>query len=167
MAFVDLIKAFDTVNREMLWKILAKFGCPSKFTNILRQFHDGMMARVAIGEHESEPFSVSTGVRQGAVAASVLFNLLLVCVITLLKRTIEEEHGVTVDFRLDGNLFNIRQFKAKTKLTSERILELQYADDCALVAHTPRALQAVLTAIESAYRKMGLSINVQKTEVLC
>lgn len=167
MAFIDLSKAFDTVNRELVWRILAKFGCPPKFINILRQFHDGMMARVAVGEYESEPFPVSTGVRQGGVAAPVLFNILLVCVITLLKRTTEEEHGVTIDFRLNGNLFNIRQFKGKTKLTSERILELQYADDCALVAHTPYALQAALTAIESAYRKMGLSINVQKTEVLC
>nr|VZI25499.1 unnamed protein product [Spirometra erinaceieuropaei] len=26
--FVDLTKAFDTVNREGLWKILQKFGCP-------------------------------------------------------------------------------------------------------------------------------------------
>ena len=26
--FVDLVKALDSVNREMLWKILAKFGIP-------------------------------------------------------------------------------------------------------------------------------------------
>jgi len=28
MAFIDLTKAFDTVNRELLWDVLAKFGCP-------------------------------------------------------------------------------------------------------------------------------------------
>ena len=28
--FVDLTKAFDTVSREGLWKIMAKFGCPTK-----------------------------------------------------------------------------------------------------------------------------------------
>ena len=27
MGFVDLTKAFDTVNREGLWKIMEKFGC--------------------------------------------------------------------------------------------------------------------------------------------
>ena len=31
MTFVDLTKAFDTVSREGLWKIMAKFGCPAKF----------------------------------------------------------------------------------------------------------------------------------------
>lgn len=30
---VDLIKAFDMVNQEGLWKILDKFGCPAKMTS--------------------------------------------------------------------------------------------------------------------------------------
>ena len=46
MTFVDLTKAFDTVSREGLWKILAKFGCPTKFIAMVRQFHDGMLARI-------------------------------------------------------------------------------------------------------------------------
>ena len=50
MAFVDLSKAFGTVSRELLWGILLKFGCLDTFLNILCQFHDGMMAQVAIGE---------------------------------------------------------------------------------------------------------------------
>ena len=32
MTFVDLTKAFDTVSRDGLWKIMAKFGCPSNGT---------------------------------------------------------------------------------------------------------------------------------------
>ena len=31
MTFVDLTKAFDTVSRDGLFKIMAKFGCPAKF----------------------------------------------------------------------------------------------------------------------------------------
>ena len=46
MTFVDLTKAFDTVSREGLWQIMAKFGCPAKFIAMVRQFHDGMLARV-------------------------------------------------------------------------------------------------------------------------
>ena len=46
MTCVDLTKAFDTVSREGLWKIMAKFGCPAKFIAMVRQFHDGMLARV-------------------------------------------------------------------------------------------------------------------------
>lgn len=35
--FVDLTKAFDTVIRERLWKITAKFGCPKRFIKMIRQ----------------------------------------------------------------------------------------------------------------------------------
>ncbi|BHF80036.1 hypothetical protein SprV_0702316500 [Sparganum proliferum] len=45
-AFVDLTEAFDTLSREGRWKIMQKFGCPERFTQIVRQLHDGMMARV-------------------------------------------------------------------------------------------------------------------------
>ena len=41
--FIDLTKAFDTVNREALWVILSKLGClTKKFVNLIRQFHDDM-----------------------------------------------------------------------------------------------------------------------------
>ena len=35
ITFVDLTKAFDTVNRDGLWKIMSKFGWPVKFINIV------------------------------------------------------------------------------------------------------------------------------------
>lgn len=38
---VDLTKAFDTDSRERLWKIIAKFGCLSRFITIIRQYPDG------------------------------------------------------------------------------------------------------------------------------
>ncbi len=167
MAFIDLSKAFDTISRETMWEILRKCGCPPKFIAITRQFHDGMMARVSVGGNESEPFSVSTGVRQGCVLAPVLFNIFLICVTSILRRDIQNRAGVTLDYRLDGSLFNIRRLQASTKVTEEHILELQYADDCALVAHTPDALQAALTAAVTAYNRLGLSVNIQKTEVIC
>ncbi|VDL96914.1 unnamed protein product [Schistocephalus solidus] len=32
--FVDLTKALDTVNRDGLWKVMQKFGCPERFTHM-------------------------------------------------------------------------------------------------------------------------------------
>ncbi len=44
--FVDLTKASDTVSREGLWRIMSKFGCPDRFIQMVRQFHNGMTARI-------------------------------------------------------------------------------------------------------------------------
>ena len=151
MAFIDLTKAFDTVNRNTLWEVMRISGCPPKFVKIVREFHNDMNARVTMGGRESDPFAVGSGVRQGCVMAPVLFNMYLVCVTTLLRRTVQERSGITIDFRLDGSLFNIRRFQARTKISVEHILDLQYADDCALVANSPVALQTALTAITDIY----------------
>ena len=56
MTFVDLTKAFDTVSREGLWEIMAKFGCTTKFIAMVRQFHDGMLALVQNDGEFSDPF---------------------------------------------------------------------------------------------------------------
>ena len=64
MTFVDLTKAFDTVSRDGLWKIMAKFGCTPRFKAMVRQFHDGMQARVQNHGEYYEPFPVTNVVKQ-------------------------------------------------------------------------------------------------------
>ena len=61
--FVDLSKAFDTVSRDGLWKIMSKFGCAHKLITVVRQFHEGMQALVLDDGEPSESFPVSNGVK--------------------------------------------------------------------------------------------------------
>ena len=77
--FIDLTKAFDTVNREALWKILLKIGCPNKFTNLIRSLHDGMQARVNFNCTLSEEIPVENGVKQGDIFSSNSFCYFLLC----------------------------------------------------------------------------------------
>ena len=46
------------------------------------------------------------------------------------------------------------------------ILELLYAHDCALLAHTEEALQTSVTKFAEAAQAFGLMISIKKTEVL-
>ena len=68
-AFVDLIKAFYTVSRDGLWKILARLGCPPNFLTILRQLHEGQQGQVKHSGSLSGSFPISNGVKQGCVLA--------------------------------------------------------------------------------------------------
>ena len=74
--FVDLQKAYDSVDRELLWKMLARAGVPSVTIDVIRQFHDGMRARVRMDVGElSEWFEATQGLRQGCVLLPLLFNI--------------------------------------------------------------------------------------------
>ena len=166
MAFIDLRKAFDTVNRETMWQVLEKFGVPPKFLAILRQLHDGMQARVRVGNVLSEPFPVAVGVKQGCVLAPILFNIFLAAISIITHNVINGYKGVEVEYRLDGNLFNLRRLQAHTKTTVTDITELQYADDLVLLANTPMDLQNGLDLLTAAYDSMGLKVNINKTEIV-
>ena len=72
MTFVNLTKAFDTVSRDGLWKNMAIFGCPPRFIAMVRQFHEGMQARVQNDGEFSEPFEVTNGVKQGCYGTNTV-----------------------------------------------------------------------------------------------
>ena len=42
LCFIDLTKAYDSVDRTLLWDVLARFGVPPRMLAFIRQFHDGM-----------------------------------------------------------------------------------------------------------------------------
>ena len=45
-------------------------------------------------------------------------------------------------------------------------MEMQYADDCAIVAHTHDELQMLIATLTEIYKRFGLKMNAQKTEVM-
>ena len=112
--YVDLTKAFDTVSREGLWRIMAKYGCPGKFIAIIHQFHDGMLARVKDNGETSATFSVSNGVKQGFVLDSTLLSLMFSAMLTDNFR--HSDVGIGTRKRYDGSLFNLRRRQTETRV---------------------------------------------------
>ena len=136
--FVDLTKAFDTVSRNGLWKIISKFGCPHKFIQVVRQLHDGMQAQVLDDRESSTPYPVTNGVKQGCVLAPTLFSMMFSAMLTDAFR--EANPGMDIRYRTDGRLFNLRRLQAKTKVHVEKLRDILFADDCALNAGRYAAL---------------------------
>ena len=121
MAFVDLTKAFDAVNRDLLWNILRKFGCPPTFIAILQQFHAGICAHVVMAGSQSSSFPVEVGVKQGCVLAPIIFNLLLVAITLVSHHDLQSSDCVGIENRVVGGLFILRRLQAKAKTSSAMI----------------------------------------------
>ena len=164
MTFVDLTKAFDTVSRDGLWKIMAKFGCPPRFIAMVRQFHDGMQARVQNDGEFSEPFEVTNGVKQGCVLAPTLFSMMFSAM--LMDAFQDSDTGFPIRYRFDGNIFNLRRLQAKTKVQTDVLDELLYADDMDKNASTEAKMQRAMDQVSQSCDNYDLTISTKKTEVV-
>ena len=164
VAFIDLTKAFDTVRRDGMWKILAHFGCPSNFINIVSQLHKGQQGQMKHNGSLSDSFPISNSVRKGWVLAPTLFFILFSIMLHGAKEDLPD--GIFIRFRKDDSLFNLRRLLARTKTIEELIIELRFADDSALLAHTEETLQHIINRFSDAAKTFGLTISLKKTELL-
>ena len=161
MTFVDLTKAFDTVSREGLWKIMAKSGCLTKFIAMVRQFHNGMLARVQNDGEFSDPFPVTNGVKQGCVLAPTLFSMMFSALLTDAFQA--DDNGIPIRYRFDGKLFNLRRLQAKSKVQTEVLDEFLFAAATAKGAPTEEKMQKGVDQVPDSYY---LTISIKKTEVV-
>uniref|UniRef100_A0A803TRR0 ribonuclease H n=1 Tax=Anolis carolinensis TaxID=28377 RepID=A0A803TRR0_ANOCA len=113
---------------------------------------------------QSDSFKVESGVKQGCVIAPTLFSIFITMILHLVDGKLPT--GVEIIYWTDGKLFNLSRLKAKTKVTTTSVIELQYADDNVVCAHSEEGLQATLNTFAEAYEKLGLSLNIEKTKVL-
>ena len=90
---------------------MAKFGCPT--IAMVKQFHDGMLARVQNDGEFSDQFPVTNGVKQGCVLAPVLFSMMFSAMLTAAFQ--DGDNGIPIRYRFDGKLFNLRRLQANPR----------------------------------------------------
>ena len=76
--FLDLSKAFDTINREILIHKLSANGFRGVANSYLSSYMTNRKQYVTIGNHESETKLIENGVPQGSVLGPLLFNIVRV-----------------------------------------------------------------------------------------
>ncbi|KAJ1177267.1 hypothetical protein NDU88_002528 [Pleurodeles waltl] len=138
--FVDLTKACDILSREVLWRIMDKFGYPGKFISMVHQLHNGMLAQVLGNGDSSNDFPVINGVKQGRVLAPTLFSMMFSDLL-LDAFCDDEEASIQIRYRTDGRLLNLQRLQAKTKLKVDSVHDFLFTDNCALNAATEAQMQ--------------------------
>ena len=143
--FVDFEKAFDSVDRDTLWKLLRHYGVPVKIVNIIRSSYEGLSCRVIHRGQPTEAFNMRTGVRQGCLLSPFLF---LIAIDWIMRTaTAQARNGIqwTPWLQLD---------------------DLDFADNLALLSHTHRQMQEKTNSVKDSSAQVGLRINRGKTKVL-
>ena len=154
LVFVDFKKAFDSIHRGRMFKILKAYGIPEKLVKIIELMYSDTRARVLTPDGETEFFNIVAGVLQGDTLAPFLFAIVLDYVMRQALNDRVEDLG----FYLDR--------KRSRRHQPIIITDTDFADDIALISKEIEQAQEMLTRVEHEASKVGLHLNAKKTELM-
>ena len=157
--FIDFKKAFDSIDRAMMFAILRHYGIPEKIVSAIRVMYDQSKSQVYLQGQLSEPFNITTGVLQGDVLAPFLF----IIVIDYVSRESAGEFGY-LTHKGNNQDQSGRQMRSTTRQLEYRVNDLAFADDISLLENDASRAQQQLDLLKIKARTTGLEINVKKTE---
>ena len=159
--FIDLKKAYDSVPRNALWRVLEKIGVPPTMLQIIKSFHEGMKADVRVGDAPTDSFEVQNGLRQGCTLAPTLFNIYYSVVVSNWR---DKCHlaGVNVRFKHGRKLVGDRT--AKSRLNLMKITESQFADDMVTYAASRDAFDHSAREFVRTAKDWGMTVSIGKTK---
>lgn len=142
--FVDYEKAFDKIDRTLLWQKLASENVSSKLIKAISAMYTIVKSCIKYHSSQSQFLTSNIGLKQGDPSSPLLFMFFI--------------NDITQNINSNFNsIFTLDEIN---------IFMLLYADDAVLFARSPEALQSILTDLERYCRIWGLKINTSKTKTM-
>ena len=142
LAFIDFRKAYDSVDRSVLWAALAEHGLHGPVLDTLKAMYTDVRMAVRLGGRVGDLFDAPMGVKQGDPLSPLLFGLLIDRLEPYLKL-----HCPTIGADLATLILNL----------------LLYADDLCLIAESPGDLQTLLDNLHYFCGENKLTVNPSKS----
>ena len=137
--FLNTYKAFDTVSHTRLFNKLVKHGIQGKFLKVIVEAYTDVSSAVIINSQKSRWFTLKRGLRQGGTLSTLLY---LVHINDLLNELQNSNIGAKI---LNVNAGNPA-----------------LADDIALIATSPRALQQLIDIAANYSKQQRFRFNSKK-----
>ena len=151
MTFIDFKKAFDSIHRGKMMRILKRYGIPPNLLQAFEMMYTNTKAKVVSPDGGTEMFDITTGVLQGDTLAP--FLLIIVLDYAMSKAMAgKEELGFTI---------TPRRSRRHPKVV---LADLDFADDIALLSDEIAQAQELLLTVEKECKKVGLVLNAKKTK---
>ena len=75
MAFIDMEKAYDRVNRKKLFEVMRGYGVQEKLVVVIDRIYDGGKVKFEVEGIMTRWCKSDSGVRQGCPLSPLLFNI--------------------------------------------------------------------------------------------
>ena len=145
-AFVDLKKAYDSVDHALLWQHLSdSLHLPSDMLRAVQALYKGATYLLQDGYKQTPQVPVARGIKQGCPLSPLLFSLFISDLPSYLQRCCPAE-GVACG--------------------AAQVRCLLYADDLTLLTTSANGLQSLLDTLHSYTTNKRMKVNIAKTEVV-
>ena len=118
-------------------------GFPAHLISLIANLYTNQKATIRWNGDHCEYFNIEKGVRQGCILSPHLFSIYIE---NIMREANLDDDGV--------------------KISGDRISNLRYADDTALLADNYDSMCDVLNKVNVAGERSGLRLNAKKTKVI-
>uniref|UniRef100_UPI003AF4937F reverse transcriptase family protein n=2 Tax=Thiolapillus sp. TaxID=2017437 RepID=UPI003AF4937F len=146
VCFVDFKKAFDTINRGVLWNVLRKAGVGGKMLKILQSMYNVVKSCVRCPESLTDLFDCPSGVRQGCVLSPTLFSFVIN------ELALEVAKNGSYGIQLTPDII--------------QILIMLFADDVILTSYCVKGLQTQINILKQYADSFSMTVNMCKTKII-
>lgn len=140
--FIDFKAAYDTINRNELWRVMHEHRFPGKLIRLIKATMDSVWCRVKISNELSDSFESRRGLRQGDGLSCLLFNLAL--------------EGV----------FRRAELNTRGTIFTRSSQLVCFADDVDIIGRTLETVADCYTRLKREAAVIGLAINTSKTKYM-
>ena len=162
-AFLDLEKAFDKINRTLLWEKLIRTGVEGKILNVIINLYLDAKSCVQVKVDNisncSEFFSSKVGVRQGENLSPLLFAIYL----NDIKGYIQVNMNGIPTVAETVRDMNLTESEVNTLIN---LFILLYADDSVIFSESAKDLQKGLDLFKTYCDRFKLVLNARKCKVV-
>ena len=151
--FIDFSKAFDSINRSIMFEILELYRIPKEIVDAIKVMYTNNSSTVLTPDGETSSFDIKAGILQGDTLAPFLFIMVVDYVLRMSLDTLKEK-GMEVKPR------------RSSRHLAEYITDTDFADDISLISSSLQNAQDLLTSLEKAANCVGLYLNESKTEYM-
>ena len=134
LSFIDFKKAFDSINRDSVFKTFRAYGIPSKIVNAAHALDINTIVTIRTDEGLTDDFRPCKGVLQGDVLAPYLFIIILDYA---MRQSVQPKDGVTL------------QRRTGSRRPAQKISDLAFDDDIVTLADSKTAAEEVLNRIST------------------
>jgi hypothetical protein len=156
--YMDLVKAFDRVPREMLWAVIGKFGAPPKLIAVLKALHASVLVEFEV-DGVSRTIDSIIGVKQGDVLGPVLFVLYMAAVMMSWRSKHSNLEKMCVFHSRDDCVLAGRSTRAGRKAEQFAVPDSVYADDTSLLFCSRPDLEEAVPLVYVHFAQWGMEAH--------